>query len=659
MAKEARAEGARATRWTIPLEAVPPGAEELGRAIVLGGLLHVVADGVAIVATLPLDSSTPAHLFFAALEGLGLAGAMAAPLFAWARFRRGGWGVLAVYLALAVVAMEGVLGTQLRRQAAAVLDGQLRPVLLPLYVVLCGSAVVAAHLLGAAAGRMGRLVSITVGLALGGIVVGHAIHRDDYPGLHLAIFWVASILGGASLAPRLERWRLLAWAWLAGGAVALAAWLWAPPNDLRRRLFSEPGAVAPWALAQLAWRPPFSNWPPVSPPEVVPHSETTRAQSLWGLNPDPVIVLLSIDALRADVVFSGRFDDDLPQLSALRDQSAAFTRATAPGSQTSVTLTSLFAGRYFSQLSWDYYGTGRTRFHYAAQDATPRFVERLTAAGVDTQSFLGLTFLAGQFGVARGFETEHRLVEGRRHGAVSELMPPLIEAVQAHRAGPAFFFTHLMEPHEPYDRGRRKTGPAFERYVSEIHVVDRWISRLLRALRRRHPRRGYLILTADHGEAFGEHGTKFHTKTLYEELISVPLLFFGPGIPARRIDRRVSLMDVGPTVTHLCGLSRGSGQMGVSLVPLARGLSSEAMRPILAEGRLRRAMLRGRLKVIEDTRRKTVEAYDLHTDPDELHNLLQREGRADVEALRLLAKMRAFFVQVRREHPDDEPPYKP
>ncbi|HHH28339.1 MAG TPA: hypothetical protein ENK57_08345 [Polyangiaceae bacterium] len=648
------------SRWQIPAEALPPRPLELAVAILVGGAMHAVVDVVDIVATLPLRGALTLraqHVFFASLSSLGVAAAMAAPLVALSSGRRRdrSWQLLAAYAFACTVAMHAALGVQLRRQATAVLDGRFEGVLYPVYVVLCGLAVPSAHLLGAVAGRMGRLVSLTLGLSLGGMVAGHVLFRDDYPGVHLAILWVAAILGGASVAPLVEGScppaRRVAWA----GVVAIAAWSWSPPNAVRLALFQEPGAVAAWTLARLAWPPAMAEASSdASPPVVRAHPRDVLERARMGLPPDPVVVLITVDALRADLVASGRFDRVLPRLARLRDRGVFFVRATAPGSQTSVTLTSVFSGRYFSQLRWDYYGEGRTRFHYAAEDPAVRFPSILTDAGVVTKSFLGLTFLAGRFGIARGFSAETVVVEGRRHGTATEIMPKLREAIESHGAGPAFFYAHLMEPHEPYDRGAVKTGPPFERYVSEVAVVDRWLGVVEHLLRRHHRGRGYLIVTSDHGEAFGEHGTYFHTKTLYEELIAVPLIVHGPGLLPRRIEARVSLVDLGPTVLHLFGAASPEGTMGISLLPLARGTPSPATRPILAEGRLRRAMLRGDLKVIEDTVRQTAEAYDLREDPDELRNLLD-EGHP--EATRLLGAMRAFFAAHRI--PGYDPPYKP
>jgi hypothetical protein len=601
------------------------------------------------------------HLFdVVAVLGMGAWLALALALVLHLGARIGRWAGWAIVAASCIAAMAALLGYQLRRQATVILDGALELLLFPLYLVLAGLAVPAAYLIGALSARLPRVERIAgLAIGIGGMIAGHVLMRDDHPDVHTAIAWVSACVAGAVLAPavvaRLSiRRRALAPA-LALGAAAIGCLAWSPSNAVRLEVFREPGAVAEWLLAQLVW-----SLPPVEPRSSgtlvgAVDPEIMRRAGL-GMPDDPVVVLITIDALRADVLASGAYDRQLPQLALLRDHGAYFTRFSATGSQTSVSLTSMFSGRYFSELDWQPYGDGRSRFLYAREDDSPRFPELLSADGVHTVSYLGLLFLQGRFGIARGFVQEHVVTDTRRHAFAAELMKPLIAELDRIGDGRHFLYAHVMEPHEPYDRGSLKSGGEFERYVSEIAVVDGWLRKVVRVLRRRFPRRGYLLVSADHGEAFGEHGTYFHTKTLYEELIAVPLIAWGPGIDARRIEARAGLIDVGPTVLQLFGLDAPEGCSGRSLLPLMRGLVDDLPRPVLAEGRLRRAIYDGDIKVIEDGLRKTVEAYDLARDPDESRNLFDRD-RARVESA--LAKLRAFFEERSLRREGYRTPYKP
>jgi arylsulfatase A-like enzyme len=364
--------------------------------------------------------------------------------------------------------------------------------------------------------------------------------------------------------------------------------------------------------------------------------------------------MITIDALRADVVLDRPHASSFPFVSDLRKTGATFTRAISPGSQTSVSLSTMFSGRYFSQLYWTRHGTGSSRYLYPAEDRTPRFPEILAQHGVMTALFGGTNFLATDFGVARGFQ-ESKVPSTRKHGSANDVLGPLIARLQATGDDPTFLYAHIMEPHAPYDRGKRK-GTDFERYVSEVNVADSHVARVARVLRQRFPDRGVLIVSADHGEAFGEHGTYQHTKTLYDELLRVPLFIRGAEVRPRRIDARVSLVDIGPTLLDIFGVDTPPAFMGESLVPMLRGEEPRVTRPIVAEGRLRRALYLDGVKVIEDTRRKVVEAYDLGRDPGELVNLFDT---ADPRAGAALVALRAFFEAHALRRPGYSPPYKP
>ena len=194
-------------------------------------------------------------------------------------------------------------------------------------------------------------------------------------------------------------------------------------------------------------------------------------------------------------------------------------------------------------------------------------------------------------------------------------------------------------------------------FLAEITQADQALGRVVRAMASaKIDQRVLLIVSADHGEAFGEHGTFEHTKTLYEELIRVPLLVAGPHVVARRIAEPVSLVDLGPTILDVFGVETPGSFMGQSLVPALAGEPVRLTRPIFAEGRLRRALVAGDIKVITDERRKVVEAFDLRADPGELENLFDRDPS---RALPVLAALHRFFEAHLCRRPGYEPVYKP
>lgn len=652
--------------------------------MITGAALIAFTNAVAIAVMVPWPKAglglRAAHHFFDALQTLGLGvvfGAVAGLGAAFLPLPLG--ALLGLYTIVGVLGMLEIIGLELQRQSYVVLGGRIEHPLFETYLLLCGLALPAAHLLGTFFARFRRLRAVPLGASLIGIGIHHAILRDDYPGVHGAIAVVAGILAGSTLAPWItERfWQRAKQKPFARRAVLAAAGLIAvgavfihPPNSVRLELFREPGAVAAWALARTVWSTPQIPGPaspPSSPwltsraehPPVPPSSPRLLARP-------PVVVLLTVDALRADVVDDPKRAAAMPFLTQLKRNGATFTRATSPGSQTSVSLTTAFSSRYFSQLFWRLHGTGAARFAYAASDPSPRFPEILTAHGVRTKTACSLNFFAGDFGVARGFEEQEMVATGRNHAAARPVIDALLR--QLKKVGPdepAFLFAHLTEPHAPYDRGNealKKAGknPAelsdFERYVAEITVADAEIGRVVRALHTDFRDRGVIIVTSDHGEAFGEHQTWNHTKTLYEELLRVPLIIRGPGVQAMRIKEHVGLVDLGPTILDIFGVETPSSFMGQSLVPLLRGKDVELHRPILAEGRLRQALYVGQFKVIKDLRRKVIEAYDLEVDPGETQNLAL-EG--DPRAREAFATLEAFFDVHAARAPGYRAPFKP
>ena len=625
--------------------------------------LLVLGDAIDIAVSVPMPPGGPVarawHHVFAVLTilALGFTAALVIGTAGHVLRHRPRVSRLA-YLAAGTVLSYLVLGQDLRHQADYLLDGIPGDLFFGLLVVACGAGLPVAHGVGAWCARRRYLGWAALALAIGAMVTSHFVVRDDYAAMHASIEWSAATLAFGALGRRTERLRSRRPWRAAFGVLALLGLvgiLVPPPNATRVMLFRTPSAIGAWALARTIWGRPTTR--PVSPPKVAPPLRETPAPPTQPplVEGAPVVVMITVDATRADVVYDKKNAPSLPFFTELGRTSVTFTRATAAGSQTAVSLSTMFSGRYFSQLYWARHGRGSTRFLYPTADETPRFPAILSQNGVKTALFGGTNFLGVEFGVARGFD-QVKVPDTRRHALANDVLGPLIERLNAVGDEPTFLYAHIMEPHAPYDRGKRK-GTDFERYVSEVVLADAQVAKVARVLTQRFPKRGVLIVSADHGEAFGEHGTRHHTKTLYDELLHVPMFVRAPKVKVRRIDERVSLVDIGPTILDLFGIPTPTSFMGVSLVPALQGrLPPPASRPVFAEGRLRRAMYAGDMKVIEDLRRRVIEAYDMKRDPGELVNLFDT---ADPRADEALAELRAFFDAYQLKRPGYSPPYKP
>ncbi len=481
--------------------------------------------------------------------------------------------------------------------------------------------------------------------ALGVAAANHYVLANDYPAVHLYLGAASLVVGTAALGGirvRFEPSKKLLLAVAAAGALAVAI---PPSNATLLGLLRVQGAFVTPYVARVSFPGGAENAtiPPSSMPWFADRKNAPAvAASLPGLLPTDgvVVVFVTVDSLRADVLHGREYDTVLPNLARLRDESVTFTNARTPGSQTVVTLAEVFAGRYYSQLRWASHPDMPPHDFWPHRDPSPRFPELLRDRGVRTTAHVGATWLLSAQGITRGFDEEtFPKPERRRYATTAELFSSMEKSLD--RGGPAFLFAHLLDAHATV-RLRSKDAGHHERYIDNLAVVDEQLG----ALRKKVESLGLAqkcvwIISSDHGEAFGEHKAFGHGVTLYDELLRVPLLLHVPGRAPRVVHEPVSIIDVGPTVLDLFGLPTPGTMMGQSLTDFARGRTPELTRPIVAEGRLKKAMVfPDGHKVIVDDRHHVAEVYDLDTDPGELHNLLDSE---DAEAWKYVGLLRKFF----------------
>ena len=530
------------------------------------------------------------------------------------------------------------------------------PLLVALLVTSVAALLPAALLLGLVLARR-RLRPLGLGLGLTTLALNSLVLRGDYAGVHVFIVLLGVALTASSLLDANEpafmsatvssrRVRIVCLT-LALPLLSFSVSIW-PRPIVGAALMSRGGAILLPFLAAAHRRTvsTFEHPDGVEQPASSRQWFVSRAEaqdvppSSNALLPrNGLLLLLTIDAARADVFLNPKYAERLPELTRLRASSVSFEQARSPASQTSVTLTTLFSGRYYSQQAWTQKterGRGMTTPH---EDGAPRFPERLAAMGLPTVTYASADYLMNEHGVLRGF-TEEKFVKNTPHAR--ELVDLAIARLGRDTDAGLFLFMHFLDAHFPYDRGV-KTGSQLDRYVAELAIIDAQIGRLRAAITARGlTDRTAIVLSADHGEAFGEHGKTQHATTLYEELVHVPLFILVPGLRPRRVQTPVSLVDVGPTVLELYGLPTPATFMGESLVPLLRGEEVRLSRPLVLEsGRLIRAMyFEDGMKLIVDRHQNLTELYDLSADPRELNNLFQ-PGEPDSE--RRLQTLTAYF----------------
>jgi arylsulfatase A-like enzyme len=197
-------------------------------------------------------------------------------------------------------------------------------------------------------------------------------------------------------------------------------------------------------------------------------------------------------------------------------------------------------------------------------------------------------------------------------------------------------WAHLPEPHQPYLAGPRPVDYGKEDidlYDSSIRFVDGELERIAAfALGPARSDETVLIIHGDHGQAFMEHGTRTHGRSVYQEETRVPLLLFGPGIGSRRVDSPVSLIDVAPTILDLAGLPPNGALCGDSLLPAIRGAGAKPDRDVFIgvlpdskQGASILALVRGAYKIVVFPKTGRQQLYDIAADPLERRDLAAEE----------------------------------
>jgi arylsulfatase A-like enzyme len=526
----------------------------------------------------------------------------------------------------------------------------------PFVVIVAALASLAAYVL---APRLARLAQARPAQAaiLGGGIAAVAWLADElvlprlYPAFHgalLALFLLASASGAllltrwkarparalgiatlvfsiecAVLVPRASvrlrsvdnlRLVLLEHAPMMGRAVLVAAWI-APPD----------------ALAEGAG----GGATPLAPP-----GEIARALDWSGKD----IVLLSIDALRADHVGAyGYPRATTPNIDALAARGVVFESAYCPTPHTSYSVTSMMTGKYMRPLLA--LGLGADSETWAG--LLRRYDYRTAAFYPPAVFFIDATRFTDF--EQRGLDFEYRKVEFAPASLRASQVAEYLGTLPSDR--PLFLWVHLFEPHEPYEMhadhpfGRRGEEPsAKDAYDSEIAAADEGIGAILKKLATRR-REATVIVTADHGEEFGEHGGHYHGTTVYEEQVRVPMIVAGPGIAAHHVTTPVQTIDLLPTTLSALGIPRPARIRGRDLGPQIAGVKAAEPEEGIAFAETDDYTLVAKkgLRLVCARKAGACALYDPRTDPTEKEDLSTKLPR---EA----AGLRRLSVGIAAEH---------
>ncbi len=401
------------------------------------------------------------------------------------------------------------------------------------------------------------------------------------------------------------------------------------------------------------------------------------------------IVIITIDTLRADALGTyGNTGDHSPHLDAWAADAVIFDQALTAVGTTFPSHATLFTGLYPK--------------HHGVRQNTDRLDDRFTtlaeilsAAGYDTASFVSLGPMLRRGGLHQGIDTasDGPKTKGpaRSGGQVNEMAVPWLSA-RGER--PFFLWLHYFEPHSPYpltpfarEQLGDYTGPLAEGasvktfyrlgdeipwtpdemravrilYDAQVREVDRTVGEILDLLQRPDLiSETTVFVTADHGQALGEHGETGHAWGLMQPVLHVPLIARFPDVQPRRIAHRVGLVDLLPTVLDRLGLPVPSGLDGVSLLPLLDG-QSPADDTYFAEVRQSRVLWPEdrSIAVFEDDLKGIFKPgqssfYDLADDPRELSPLpLDFENDSQAALRRMAADYHRTEVEIEQPEVTD------
>ncbi|MEZ4302114.1 MAG: sulfatase [Polyangiaceae bacterium] len=392
-------------------------------------------------------------------------------------------------------------------------------------------------------------------------------------------------------------------------------------------------------------RPTIAPPPPSSLPPAATSAPTAEASADPAPPPPPSgppgklnVILLSIDSLRADMPWAGYPRDIAPNLTAFEKKAVSYTRHYSVSSYTAMSFGGFLSGKYPSEIDRSGY------FFSAYPDSVTFFPELLQKAGVRTLAGHAHFYFEKKAGFQQGFDT-WKMVPGiiEDHKTDNSITSPdhtklaleiLGDKALGEDGKPFFAWFHFMDPHDVYQQHKdtKKWGKSSrDKYDSEVEYTDRHVGEILRFIEKQPwAARTAIVITADHGEAFGEHKQYRHGFELWDTVTHVPLMIQAPDLTPRRIDTPRSGIDLAPTILDLTGTPADASLQGKSLVPELYGKQAEARDvfidlPRTSDNDRRRAMISGDYKLTAYGDDFRFELYNLKDDPAEKHDLAKSD----------------------------------
>jgi arylsulfatase A-like enzyme/Flp pilus assembly protein TadD len=355
----------------------------------------------------------------------------------------------------------------------------------------------------------------------------------------------------------------------------------------------------------------------------------TAAAAAAPVPKDANILIITIDTLRYDRlgILSSKYVKT-PNIDALARRSVIFTHAYAQSTLTRPSHTNIL--------------TGTTPLYHGVSDNPGFKLESryltlskfLADKGYKTGAFIGNFILDARFGLDQGFDLYDDDAGETAFGDFGFVERPADKVIQPAvswimgQSNKWFCWIHLFDPHEPYAPPEPfKTEYAKDPYSGEVAFVDAQLGRLFSFLEKSGALdKTIIIITSDHGEAFGEKDEIRHGFFAYNNVLHIPLIIYYPGDDAKVVSENACHVDIFPTVCDLLDVPAPSHLQGESLLPIIAGrerqkklIYFESLSPhYFLDAAPLTGYLEGNLKYIDQPIK---ELYDLSTDPLEVRNI--------------------------------------
>jgi arylsulfatase A-like enzyme len=382
-------------------------------------------------------------------------------------------------------------------------------------------------------------------------------------------------------------------------------------------------------------------------------AKPSRKPFSWTQKPIDYVFIWLADTLRRDHVGAhGAKNAHTPNFDKFAERAVVFEQATIQGNHSMTSHGSLLTG-YYPPVHGFERANRRLR--------KPLIYQRFKKAGWRTAMFSSNGYISTKWGFKRGLDEYRNFIRESKANSTKYLWGTAKRYLKKHIKDRVFVYLATIDPHVTYDpptkylklhspkpyRGpvpRRATGRFLEKlitgaikledpkdrrrlealYKGEVSYNDAWFGHFLADLKKLGiADRSLVVMVSDHGDQFWEHGSVGHGKSLYEEEIAVPLMFWWPGLPRQgvRILGDVEAMDMFATILELAAVAPDKKAQTASLLPLVKSTAPRAMTCAFAYNYEKSRSLRmGRYKLII-RRPDRIKVFDLKTDPTEQKNL--------------------------------------